>query len=117
MEKNLQELSNAKNEKVTNGHIIDAAERYFAPNIRTIDTDGTVTEGKQATMKKLNDFVGSIQTVNKISLNRSASYGNASFSEYVFSFEMKNGSRIYWHEIIRSLWENGQIVEEQYFKG
>jgi hypothetical protein len=117
MEKNLQELSNEKNEMVTSGQIIDAAEKYFASNIKTIDFDGTVTEGKQATMKKLNDFVGAIQKVNEITLHRSASYDNASFSEYIFSFEMKDGSKIYWHEIIRSLWENGQIVEEQYFKG
>ena len=117
MEKNLQELSNAKNEMVTKGQIIDAAEKYFASNIKTIDFDGTVTEGKQATMKKMNDFVSFIQMVNEITLHRSASYDNASFSEYIFSFEMKDGSKIYWHEIIRSLWENGQIVEEQYFKG
>jgi len=116
MEKNLQKLSDAKNEMVTNGQIIDAAEKYFASNIKTIDFDG-VTEGKQATMKKLNDFVGSIQKVNEIALRRSASYDNVSFSEYIFSFEMKDGSKIYWHEVIRALWENGQIVEEQYFKG
>jgi len=117
MEKNLQELSNAKNEMVTNGQILDAAEKYFASNIKTIDFDGTVAEGKQVTLKNLNEFVGSIQKVNKIELLRSASYANASFSEYIFSFEMKDGSKIYWHEIIRSLWENGQIVEEQYFNG
>jgi hypothetical protein len=117
MEKNLQELSNAKNEMVTNGQIIDAAEKYFASNIKTIDFDGTASEGKQATMKNLNDFVGSIQKVNQIELLRLASYENVSFSEYIFSFDMKDGSKIYWHEIIRSLWENGQIVEEQYFNG
>lgn len=117
MEKNLQELSNAKNEMVKSGQIIDAAEKYFASNIKTIDFDGTVTEGKQAIMKKLNDFVSSIQKVNEITLHRSATNENVSFSEYIFSFEMKDGSKIYWHEIIRSLWENGQIIEEQYFKG
>ena len=117
MEKTLQELSNAKNKMITSGQIIDAAEKYFSSNIKTIDFDGTVSEGKQATRKKLNDFVGAIQKVNVIALHQSASYDNASFSEYTFSFEMKDGSKIYWHEIIRSLWENGQIVEEQYFKG
>jgi hypothetical protein len=117
MEKNLQELSNGKNEMVTNGQIIDAAEKYFASNFKTIDFEGTITEGKQATMKKLNDFVGSIEKVNQIEFLRSASYGNVSFSEYIFSFEMKDESKIYWHEIIRSLWENDQIVEEQYFNG
>jgi len=117
MKGNLEELSNEKNEMITSGQIIEAAEKYFAPHIKTIDFDGTVTEGKPATLKKLNGFIGSIQNVNEITLHRSVSYDNASFSEYIFSFEMKDGSNIYWHEIIRSIWENGQIVKEQYFKG
>lgn len=115
MEKNLQELSNDKDEMVSKGQIIEAAEKYFASNVKTIDFDGSVAEGKQETMKRLNGFVGSIQKVNEITLQRSASHNNTAFSEYIFSFEMKDGSKIYWHEIIRSLWENGQIVEEQYF--
>ncbi|HEU4554425.1 MAG TPA: hypothetical protein VFS25_16375 [Chitinophaga sp.] len=117
MQKNLRELSNTMNEMVTNGQLVDAAEKYYAPNIRTVEFDGRVTEGKQAAMKKLNDFVGSIQKVKEISLLRSVSDDNASFSEYVLNFEMKDGSDIYLHEIVRSLWENGQIVEERYFKG
>ena len=117
MEKNLQELSNAKNEMVTSGQIIEAAEKYFAANIKTIDFDGTITEGKQVAMKKLNDFVGSIKKVNEITLIHSSANRHASFAEYIFSFEMKDGTRIYWPEIIRALWENGQIVEERYFKG
>jgi len=116
MQKNLTELLNAMNEMVKNGQIIEAAEKYFAPNIKTIDFDGTVTEGKQATMKKLHGFVGAIQKVHEISLHRSSSYDNASFAEYTFHFDMKDGSNVYMHEIIRALWENGQVVEEQYFK-
>lgn len=115
MERNLQELSRAKDEMVKEGQIIDAAEKYFSSNVKTIDFDGTVTEGKEMTMKKLNGFIGSIEKVNEISLRRSSSGDNVSFSEYIFSFEMKDGNKIHWHEIIRSLWENGLIVEEQYF--
>jgi hypothetical protein len=105
------------NAMVTNGQLIEAAEKYYAPNIRTIEFDGRVTEGRQAAMKKLKDFVGSIQKVREITLLRSASDDNASFSEYVLDFKMKDGSEIYLYEIVRSLWENGQIVEERYFKG
>ena len=102
---------------VAKGQILDAAEMYFAPDVKTIDFDGTVTDGKQTTTKKLQDFVGSIQKVNEITLHQATANDDVSFSEFTFSFEMKDGNKIYWHEIIRSLWKNGQIVEEQYFKG
>jgi hypothetical protein len=117
MEKNLRDLSNDKNELVTKGQILDAADRYFAPTIRTIDFDGTATEGKQSTTEKLQSFVGSIQQVNEITLHRAAAGDDFTFAEFTFSFVMKDGSKIYWHEVIRSIWSNGQIIEEQYFKG
>lgn len=117
MGKNLQDLVNDMNEMVSNGQLVDAAEKYYAPNIRTIEFDGRVTEGRQAAMTKLTDFVGSLQKVKEITLLLSASDGNASFSEFLLDLDMKDGSNIYLHEIVRSLWENGQIVEERYFKG
>ena len=117
MQKDLQELSNAMNAMVVKGQLIEAAERYYAPAIRTIEFDGRVTEGRPAAMKKLIDFMDSIQKVKEITLVRSVSGDNASFSEYILDFEMKDGSDVYLHEIVRSLWENGQVVEERYFKG
>jgi len=117
MEKNLQELVEDMNEMVSNGHLTKAAEMYFAPTIKTIEFDGRVTEGKGAVMKKLNEFVNSIQRVKQIKLLRSASNDTASFSEYILDFDMKDGSNVYLHEIVRSLWENGQVIEERYFKG
>ena len=117
MEKNLQELSNNMNELVAGGQLIDAAEKYYAPDIRTVEFDGRITEGKQAAMKKLNDFVADIQKVNEITLLRSASDDNASFAEFILDIDMKDGSNIYLHEIVRSVWKNGLVVEERYFKG
>lgn len=117
MEKNPQELANEMNKMVSQGLLVDAAEKYYAPHIKTIEFDGRITEGRQAALKKLTDFVGSIQKVKAITLLRSASYGNASFAEFILDLDMNDGSNIYLHEIVRSIWENDLVIEEQYFKG
>jgi hypothetical protein len=117
MGKDLQELLNNMNKLVIHGQLIEAAETYYAANIKTIEFDGRITEGKQAAVKKLSDFVASIQQVKEITLLRSAVDYNASFSEYILNIDMKDGSNLYLHEIVRSLWENGQVTEERYFKG
>lgn len=117
MERNLQKLVDAMNDMVTKGQLTEAAEMFYAPNIKTIESDGTITEGKQAAMKKLKDFLNSVENVKQTELRRSMSNGDASFSEYVLHFEMKDGSDYYLHEVIRSLWEKGQVVEEKYFIG
>lgn len=99
------------------GLLIEAAEKYFAPAVRTIDFDGTVTMGKHETMHKMKHFFQSIQKINEIVLYRTATFNGVTFAEFTFDFQMKDGKNIFWHEVVRSLWKDGQITEEQYFRG
>lgn len=116
MEQSLNEILTAKNDMVKKGQIVEATEKYFAPKAKTIDFDGTVTNGKPETLTKMRDFASAIAKVNGITLHNASLNGNVSFAEFTFDFDMKDGSKILWHEILRSVWHNGQIVEEQYFK-
>ena len=116
MENSLNEILSAKNEMVKKGQIVEAAEKYFAANAKTIDFDGTVTNDKAEMIKKMQGFAGAIAQVNGIQLHNTSICGDVSFAEFTFDFDMKDGSKIQWHEILRSIWKNGQIVEEQYFK-
>ncbi|SEJ79576.1 hypothetical protein SAMN05216327_12067 [Dyadobacter sp. SG02] len=116
MEQSLNEILSAKNDMVKKGQIVEATEKFFAPNVRTIDFDGTVTNGKSEMLAKMQGFAGAIAAVNGITMHHTSLNGNISFAEFTFDFDMKDGSKIFWHEILRSVWENGKIVEEQYFK-
>lgn len=116
MEQSLNEIFSAKNEMIKKGQIVAATDRYFAPTARTIDFDGTVTQNKTEMLAKMEGFAGAIEKVNGITLHHSSVNGDVSFAEYTFDFDMKDGSKILWHEIMRTVWENGLIVEEQYFK-
>ena len=42
---------------------------------------------------------------------------NLDKKEFRLNIEMKDGSVLDLYEIVRSLWENGQVTEERYFKG
>lgn len=116
MEQSLNEVFCAKNEMLKKGQIVEATEKYFASNVETIDFDGTVTNGKEEMLKKMQDFAGSIKNVNSIILHGASMNGEVSFAEFTFDFDMKDGSRVLWHEILKTVWSNGQIIKEQYFK-
>jgi len=116
MEQSLIESFNAKNELLKNGQIVEATEKYFATNAKTIDFDGTITNSKTEMLHKMQGFAGAIAKVNGIILHHALLNGNVSFAEFTFDFDMKDGSNILWHEVLRTVWQNGQIVEEQYFK-
>ena len=116
MEQSLNEIVSAKNEMVKSGLIVEATEKFFAPNAITHDFDGTITKNKAEMVSKMQGFAGAIAKVNGITLHQVAVSGNVSFAEFIFDFDMTDGRKILWHEILRTVWQDGQIIEEQYFK-
>ncbi|KOF01477.1 hypothetical protein OB69_17330 [Roseivirga seohaensis subsp. aquiponti] len=116
MEQSLNEILSAKNELVRKGQIVEATEKYFASNVKTLDFDGTVTNSKEEMLVKMKGFANSIAKVNDIIMHNAALIGDISFAEFTFDFDMKDGSKVFWHEILRTVWQNGQVIEEQYFK-
>lgn len=70
MENSLNEILSAKNELVKKGQIVEATEKYFASNAKTIDFDGTVTKDKSEMLQKMQRFAGAIAQVNGITLHK-----------------------------------------------
>lgn len=111
----LLDIVNAKSELMKQGKMADAAEQYFAENASSDDHTNVQTGSRDEMIAKMNQFVGSISKVNEITLHHTAVTGDVSFTEWTFDFDHADGSKTHWHEIIRSVWEDGKIVSEQYF--
>ncbi len=112
----ITDLASEMDSMVCQGLIVEAIEKFVAEDAGTKDVDGTITSDKAAMVNKLSGFVGSIAAVNGITLHNSAVGENVSMSEFTFDFDMKDGSKILWHEVIRRVWKNGQVTNEQYFQ-
>jgi hypothetical protein len=117
MSQKLADLFNEKNLMIVKGQIVEASEKFYADKMKTIDFTGTVTSSKGEHNQIMKDFVASIAKVNEITLLKTAVGEDVTFAEFIFDFDMKDGSKIYWHEILESKWMDGLIVEEQYFQG
>jgi len=102
---------------VSTGAVVDAVKQFFADNASTSDhSEGGTTSDKAGMVTKMEGFAGGIEKVNGITLHHSIVEGNVSASEFTFDFDMKGGSKIYWHEIIRRIWnDEGKVVHEEYF--
>ena len=102
---------------VSKGAIVDAVKTYFADNAATSDYGNVTTSGKSQMVEKMEGFVGSIAQVNGIQHHHTIVGDNVSASEFTFDFDMKDGSKVLWHEIIRRVWnEDGKVVAEEYFE-
>ena len=101
---------------VSQGAIVDAVKEFFADNANTSDYGNGGTTGKPEMIAKMEGFAGAIAQVNGITHHHSIVDGNVSASEFTFDFDMKDGSKIYWHEIIRRIWnDEGKVIQEEYF--
>ncbi|WP_339608489.1 hypothetical protein [uncultured Roseivirga sp.] len=101
---------------VSQGDIVNAVKSFFAENASTSDYGTVTTSNKLQMVGKMEGFLNAIKNVNGITHHHSIVDGNVSASEFTFNFDMKDGSKIYWHEIIRRIWnEEGKVVGETYF--
>lgn len=101
---------------VAQGAIVDAVQSYFAPEAKTADYSDITTTSKEQMVAKMEGFVSNIANVNGITHHLTITEGNVSASEFTFDFDMKDGSKILWHEIIRRIWnENGEVIAEEFF--
>lgn len=102
---------------VSTGAVVDAVKQFFAESASTSDHgQGGTTSDKAGMVAKMEGFAGAIAKVNGITLHHSIVEGNASASEFTFDFDMQDGSKIYWHEIIRRIWnDEGKVIQEEYF--
>ena len=101
---------------VSQGDIVNAVKTYFAEDANTSDYREVTTSGKQQMVEKMEGFLGSIAQVNQIVHHRTLVDGSTSASEFTFDFNMKDGSKIFWHEIIQREWNaEGLVLREEYF--
>lgn len=101
---------------VAQGAIVDAVKQFFAQEATTSDYNGVATNNKQQMVEKMEGFAGAIAQVNGIQHHATIVDGNESASEFTFDFNMKDNSKIYWHEIIRRSWnDKGEVIHEEYF--
>ena len=113
---NIKQQTSKMDELVKQGAILDAVNQFFSDDATTTDYGNGITQGKSEMLAKMEGFLGAIANVNGIKHHHTIVENNVSASEFTFDFDMKDGSKIYWHEIIRRIWnEEGKVIQEQYF--
>jgi Cu/Ag efflux protein CusF len=112
---NIEQLNDELNAMALKGDMITAVSNYFAEQSVTKDHTGSTITDKAAHLAKMESFLGGIDKVNGITLHHVGIADNVSFNEFTFDFDMKDASKILWHEVIRRIWADGKVTEEQYF--
>jgi len=113
---NIKDQVQRMDNMVSQGDIVNAVKTFFAENATTSDYANLTTNTKNEMVEKMEVFLDTIVNVNGITHHQAIVDSQNSASEFTFDFDMKDGSKIYWHEIIQRQWnEQGQVIKEEYF--
>ncbi len=100
------------------GKFVDAAKKFFAEDIETINEYNHSINGKEAKIASLNDLQSHIKKVHSVKLLNQSVSDNTTFSELNYHYEYHNGAQQSYGEVIKRVWDkNGKIVAEKYYKG
>ena len=111
----ISKLNSELNAFALKGDMISAVSNFFADESKTIDHTGVTLGSKKEHLEKMEGFLGGIAKVNGITLHYVGVGEDVSFNEFTFDFDMKDDSKILWHEVIRRVWKDGKVIEESYF--
>ncbi len=110
----VQQLVEAIDAEVLKGNITGAFEQFAADDCITWSDPDHKTTSKAQKAEILGWFFQNIARINRIERVAVRVEGDTTFSQFVFDFTNRQGENLVYQEVIRRVWKNGRLVEEQY---
>jgi len=110
----VKQLVEALDAEVVKGNIIDAFDRFAAEDCVTWSDSHNKTTSKAHKLEILGWFFHNIARINCIERPAVQVEGDVTLSQFVFDFTNRQGESLVYREVIRRVWKDGKVVEEQY---
>ncbi len=112
----LEESVHNLNSMVQNGQVLEAFEKYYAPNIQLQENHESPLEGKDACRQHEEAFVNGITEFRKAEVKKVIISDNLAVVEWDFDFTHKDwGTRTYTQLAVQRWNDEGQIINETFY--
>ncbi len=112
----LDELESELNAMTARGEMLDALDRFYAPDCTFQEGDGSRRETRQAQRDHLAAFFATLKGLNGATLHAASVGPDVSMSEWTFDMTGGDGSSIVWNEVLVRRWRNGKVVSERFYQ-
>ena len=110
----LQQQLESLDARILTGDILGAFDEFFADTCITHSNPQDITQSKAQKAEALRWFFSNIASFNRIERLASQVDGTETRSQFVFDFTNRQGQPLVFKEVIRRVWQDGKVVEEQY---
>jgi hypothetical protein len=114
---NIRSLSDELNSMISQGKIMEAFEKFYAPDVVMQENGDPPTVGKDANRKREEDFFGSLIDFQKPLLEAVAYGPDLSMAQWTYDYTHKDLGRLHFTLVAVQHWRNGLIVKEQFYFG
>jgi ketosteroid isomerase-like protein len=108
-------LDRELNQRILDGDLLGAFDRYYADDIVMQGNTGEPTRGKAENRKREEAFLASVEQFHGAKLLSSAVEGDISFSEWEFDATYKGAGRVVLAQAAVRRWKNGKVVNERFY--
>lgn len=110
----LQQQLESLDARILAGDILGAFDEFFADTCITHSNPQDITYSKAQKAEALRWFFSNISSFNRIERLASQVDATETRSQFVFDFTNRQGQPMVFSEVIRRVWQDGKVVEEQY---
>ncbi|MBK6929328.1 MAG: hypothetical protein IPH12_00095 [Saprospirales bacterium] len=114
---NIKQFVEALDAQILSGDIVGAFNKFAADDCVTRSNAQDMTQNKAQKLEILKWFFQNIAAVNRIERLGVQVGDNVTESQFVFDFVNQQGQPLVYSEVIRRVWKDGKMVEEQYLLG
>ena len=108
-------LDHELNQAILGGEILNAFEKFYAPDVVMQENDSEPLTGKDVNRKREQDFVNSVEQFHGAKLLGEAVNGNISYSEWEYDVTFKGGTRTKFQQVAARRWRGGQVERERFY--
>ena len=102
---------------VLQGRIMEAFEKFYAPDVIMQENEQTPTIGKETNRKREEEFISSLIDFRKAEVLDVAVGNQVSMVKWMYDYTHKDWGVRKYTQVSVQHWRNGQIVKEQFFYG
>lgn len=111
----LEQLETELNEMILEGKILEAFEKFYAPDCTMQDGDDVI-EGKKANYEREKMFVEGLTELRGVELHDVAIGDDVTMSTWHFDYTHGEWGTHKYDQVAVRQWEDGKIVRERFYK-
>lgn len=100
---------------IQEGRILDAMQRFYAPDCAMQENANPPVKGLAANIEREKQFLAQVKTWNSFEVKAVATHGEVAFIECAIDFVNTDDQHVVMEQVSVQRWQDGKITHERFY--